>query len=114
MDMRCPYCEKSLGWKILPYKPTKGSPQLLQNPTVACCSYCGHSLANNPHPKEKALFIVGEVMTGVVVLVGVATNLVVALWLGGAVVAMLISAAIYVRSTYLHDWPRYVRNEAEG
>jgi hypothetical protein len=113
MDMRCPYCRKSLKWKLLPYRAPDRSPRFFQRPTIACCVYCGGSLAANPHPNESVLLVLSEVAFLGVVVVAVAWGTLAALWFAGVSVVLFGAGAVYVHFRYLRNWPRYMRS-AEG
>ena len=113
MDTSCPYCHKSLRWKVLAYSSTEGRTWIFRKPTVARCPYCGHVLVTNVHPKEQLLFnlaVAGFLSIIVAALIcGTAVALVVAV----ASFLAIAGGAAYIHAKYLAGWSRYVQR-AEG
>src|SRR5438270_13830013 len=113
MDTSCPYCRKSLKWKMLAYSGTQGPTWALRRPTVARCPYCGGALIPNLHPKEQLLLSLSMVALTAIVVAALIGGTTVALVVAVASFLAMAAAAAYIHAKYLTTWARYVQS-AEG
>ena len=112
MDTSCPYCHKSLKWRVLAYSSTEG-PWIFRKPTVARCPYCGGVLVANVHPKEQLLFNLAVVGFLAVIVAALVWGTAVALVVAAASFLAIAGGAAYIHAKYLAGWSRYVQR-AEG
>ena len=99
--LKCPHCDKPLGWKLLRGKPLPGERKVLPNKAVLVCPFCKGELYNNPHPAEHWIFLAFLPMFFAFQFqLENPWMLLLSLFIGAG-------ATIYVHFKYLRNWPRF-------